>query len=219
MSALDVSGPSVPRSEEILTPEALAFVADLDARFHARRDELLGARRTRREEIARTGTTEHDAWLDDVIGLVARVQEPSGYVMSWIQGLHPEKKFAELEWTHEMYVLGHMVQAAVALDRATVFVHPSLSEGFGLPVVEALSFGTPVVHSDAPALLEVAADAGVVVPREDPDGYPLRLAEAIGGLLSDTAARERLAVVGQDRARAFSWRDSAEKVWQLHADL
>lgn len=69
-------------------------------------------------EIARTGTTEHDAWLDDVIGLVARVQEPSGYVMSWIQGLHPEKKFAELEWTHEMYVLGHMVQAAVALDRA-----------------------------------------------------------------------------------------------------
>ncbi len=117
--------------------------------------------------------------------------------------------------------LGSLTDAdlAVALDRATVFVHPSLSEGFGLPVVEALSFGTPVVHSDAPALLEVAADAGVVVPREDPDGYPLRLAEAIGGLLSDTAARERLAVVGQDRARAFSWRDSAEKVWQLHADL
>ena len=69
-------------------------------------------------EIARTGTTEHDAWLDSVIGLVARAQEPSGYVMSWIQGVHPEKKFAELEWTHEMYVLGHMVQAAVALDRA-----------------------------------------------------------------------------------------------------
>ncbi|SDB86130.1 hypothetical protein SAMN05216410_0520 [Sanguibacter gelidistatuariae] len=69
-------------------------------------------------EIARTGTTEFDAWLDDVIGLVARVQEPSGYVMSWIQGVHPEKKFAELDWTHEMYVLGHLVQAAVALDRA-----------------------------------------------------------------------------------------------------
>jgi hypothetical protein len=58
-----------------------------------------------------------------------------------------------------------------------------------------------------------------VVPREDADGYPERLAHAIGGLLSDASARERLAVVGQDRARAFSWRDSAEKVWQLHADL
>ncbi|MHA6523241.1 glycoside hydrolase family 127 protein [Tessaracoccus sp. G1721] len=69
-------------------------------------------------EIARTGTTEFDGWLDDVIALVARVQEPDGYVMTWIQGVHPEKKFAELDWTHEMYVLGHMVQAAVALARA-----------------------------------------------------------------------------------------------------
>lgn len=69
-------------------------------------------------EIARTGTTDFDSWLDDVIGLVARVQEADGYVMTWIQGVHPEKRFAEFDWTHEMYVLGHMVQAAVALARA-----------------------------------------------------------------------------------------------------
>lgn len=69
-------------------------------------------------EIARTGTTAFDAWLDDVIALVARVQEPSGYVHSWIQGVHPELKFVQLELTHEMYVLGHMIQAAVALARA-----------------------------------------------------------------------------------------------------
>jgi malate synthase len=58
MSGLDVSAPPVPRSEEVLTPEALDFVADLDARFHDRRDELLAARRARREEIARTGTLD-----------------------------------------------------------------------------------------------------------------------------------------------------------------
>lgn len=69
-------------------------------------------------EIGRTGTKSFDAWLDDVISLVRRVQEPSGYVMTWIQGVAPEKKFAELDWTHEMYVLGHLIQAAVALDRA-----------------------------------------------------------------------------------------------------
>lgn len=69
-------------------------------------------------EIARTGTTAHDPWLDDVISLVDRVQEPSGFVNSWIQGVHPEKRFAELEWTHEMYVAGHLIQAAVALARA-----------------------------------------------------------------------------------------------------
>src|ERR671912_679031 len=58
MSGLDVSAPPVPRSEEVLTPEALDFVADLDARFHERRDELLAARRERRAEIARTGTLD-----------------------------------------------------------------------------------------------------------------------------------------------------------------
>ena len=58
MSGLDVVAPSVPRSEEVLTPDALAFVADLDERFHARRDDLLAARRTRREQLARTGTLD-----------------------------------------------------------------------------------------------------------------------------------------------------------------
>lgn len=58
MSGLVVAAPSVPRSEEVLTPDALAFVADLDARFHDRRDELLAARRTRREQVARTGTLD-----------------------------------------------------------------------------------------------------------------------------------------------------------------
>lgn len=69
-------------------------------------------------EIARSGTHAFDGWLDQVIALAARVQEPTGYLMTWIQGVHPEKKFAELEWTHELYVLGHLIQAAVALDRA-----------------------------------------------------------------------------------------------------
>ncbi|MGZ8738538.1 MAG: malate synthase, partial [Nocardioides sp.] len=58
MASLVVSAPSVPRSEEVLTPEALDFVADLDARFHVRRDELLADRRARRDEIARTGTLD-----------------------------------------------------------------------------------------------------------------------------------------------------------------
>ena len=58
MPGLEISAPPVPRSEEVLTPEALAFVADLDARFHGRRDELLAARRERRAQIARTGTLD-----------------------------------------------------------------------------------------------------------------------------------------------------------------
>ncbi len=108
---------------------------------------------------------------------------------------------------------------AVAIDRAAVFAYPSVAEGFGLPVIEAFSFGTPVVHSDTPAVVEVAAGAGITVPREDAAGYPERLAEAIASVVNDSALAERLRFQGLDRAGAFSWKDSAEKVWQLHADL
>ncbi|WP_431220435.1 glycosyltransferase family 4 protein [Leifsonia xyli] len=111
---------------------------------------------------------------------------------------------------------------AVVLDRATLFVFPSVAEGFGLPVVEAFKFGLPVVHSDDPALVEVAGGAGLAVTRPSGDhdtGYPERLAEAIARVLNDDDLRSRLRVLASDRARAFSWRDSAERVWQLHADL
>jgi glycosyltransferase involved in cell wall biosynthesis len=117
--------------------------------------------------------------------------------------------------------LGFLADAdlAVAIDRATVFAFPSLAEGFGLPVIEAFSFGTPVVHSDAPAVVEVAAGAGLQVEREDADGYPGRLAAAIASVVGDGGLAERLRFQGLDRAGAFSWQDSAQKVWQLHADL
>ena len=108
---------------------------------------------------------------------------------------------------------------ALLLDRALAFVYPSLAEGFGLPLIEAFNFGTPVIHADVPALLEVAAGATYVVERTTAEAYPEELAEAIGAIASDSNFRHRLAISGLDRARAFSWRDSADKVWQLHADL
>lgn len=108
---------------------------------------------------------------------------------------------------------------AVVVERATVFAYPNLEEGFGMPMLEAFSLGTPVVHSDAPALMELATDAGVVVERGDYSHYSEGLAEAIRSILDDRQLAIRLGYSGSDRANAFSWRSSAEKVWQLHADL
>jgi len=108
---------------------------------------------------------------------------------------------------------------ALILSRAAVFVYPSLAEGFGLPVLEAMSLGAPVIHSDAPALLEVAGDAGYVVERSDAAAYPELLASAISNVVNDRSLANSLQLRGLDRAKAFSWRDSAEQVWQLHADL
>ncbi|MCY7403935.1 MAG: glycosyltransferase family 4 protein [Cryobacterium sp.] len=108
---------------------------------------------------------------------------------------------------------------AVVIARASVFVYPSLEEGFALPIIEAFLLGTPVVHSDAPALVEAAGDAGVAVERSNGKDYPARLVEAVNRVLGDSVLRNRMSIFGGDRARAFSWRDSAERVWQLHADL
>lgn len=119
-------------------------------------------------------------------------------------------------------VMGRVPDAelAVLLDRAAMLVHPSLAEGFGLSVLEAFSFGTPVVHSDDPSLVEVAGGAGIVVLRTEGGAtYPERLAEAIGRVLDDATLAARLGVAGRDRARAFSWQDSGRRVWQLHAEL
>lgn len=117
--------------------------------------------------------------------------------------------------------LGYLSDAdlAVALNRATVFVYPSLAEGFGLPVLEAMQLGAPVIHSDDPALVEVGADAGVVVALADESSFVERLGAEIGRVANDGELAQRMRYAGMDRARLFSWRTSAEKVWQLHADL
>jgi glycosyltransferase involved in cell wall biosynthesis len=151
---------------------------------------------------------------DDVPLLVAG---PAGWGDVDVDAVARDAGLAE----NRVRVLGRLSDQdlAVALDRATVFVFPSLAEGFGLPLLEAFSLGTPVVHSDDPALVENSAGAGIAVERADLDGYPQRLADAIGEVLADEELAARLGVAGRDRAKAFSWRDSAEKVWQLHADL
>ena len=110
-------------------------------------------------------------------------------------------------------------ELAVVISRAAVFVYPSREEGFAGPMIQAFHLGTPVVHSDAPALVEAAGDAGLIVERADVAGYPERLAAAVTQVLSDTALASRLRICGTDRAPAFTWRDSAERIWLLHADL
>ena len=117
--------------------------------------------------------------------------------------------------------LGHLGDRdlTVAYSRAAVVVLPGLAEGFGQPLLEAFNSGTPVIHSDDPALVEIAAGCGVTVPLANSDEYPDRLAAAITSVVNDATLAERLRYAGLDRARAFSWREAAQRVWALHADL
>jgi len=89
---------------------------------------------------------------------------------------------------------------------ATCFVFPSLAEGFGLPVLDALVRGTPVATSNATSLPEVAGDAALYFEPEDTDA----IAAVIERLLDDEALRERLRAAGPPQAAKFSWARTAE---------
>jgi glycosyltransferase involved in cell wall biosynthesis len=111
-------------------------------------------------------------------------------------------------------VLGRLSDAELAgvLRRASVLAVPSLAEGFGLPLLEAMAAGVPVVHSNAPALVEVSGGAGVCVPRGDAAALALALQDVLG---SPSRAAD-LAGLGRERVEHFSWRAAAEAVWAIH---
>lgn len=89
---------------------------------------------------------------------------------------------------------------------ALCLVFPSVTEGFGLPIVEAMARGCPVISSDAASLVEVGGDAALYVDPFDGD----RWRETIVGLLKNEAQRTSMAVRGRQRAPLFSWKRSAQ---------
>ncbi len=97
---------------------------------------------------------------------------------------------------------------------AAAFVFPSLYEGFGIPVLEAMAWGAPVIASNTSSLPEVVGDAGLLVDPYDIDG----LAQAMAEVLTDSRLRERLLVAGRRRAATFSWDRCASEVEAAFAD-
>ena len=112
--------------------------------------------------------------------------------------------------TDRVHQLGHVPDddLPALMSAATVFVYPSLYEGFGLPPLEAMACGTPVVASSAPCLAEVLGDAALLAPPDDSEA----LAEALAQTIGDADLRAGLRKRGLRRAQQFSWQAAAKQL-------
>ncbi|MHB9091344.1 MAG: glycosyltransferase family 4 protein [Chloroflexota bacterium] len=121
---------------------------------------------------------------------------------------------AELGLDEDVRFLGHVNDADLPAlyNLAELFVYPSLYEGFGLPPLEAMACGTPVVSSNTSSLPEVLGDAAIGVAPTDTDG----LAIAIEGLLDDATLRAELRERGLAQAARFTWEAAATQLLEVY---
>lgn len=155
------------------------------------------------EAFARLGRAEQDVTLV-IVGA-------SGWMTS---NLAPVVRRHEL--TDRVLFTGYVPDDELPrwYQAATVFCYPSLYEGFGLPVLEAMACGTPVVASNASSIPEVAGDAAVLVNPTD----VAALSGALQTLLADAPRRAEMRRAGIERARDYSWERTASATYAVLAE-
>ena len=136
------------------------------------------------------------------------------------KGWHYQPILVEIEnspWSHQIYHLDYLSDELVALfySKADIFVYPSHYEGFGLPVLEAMTLGTPVVTANTSSLPEVTGNAALLVNPND----QIQLAEAILKVISDSQLRQELIRKGRERAKLFSWEKTARETLKAYKSI
>jgi glycosyltransferase involved in cell wall biosynthesis len=120
-------------------------------------------------------------------------------------------------WRNEIHHLNYLSDELVALFylKADVFVYPSHYEGFGLPVLEAMTLGAPVVASNTSSIPEVTGDAALLI---NPNDF-MQIAEAILKVISDRQLRQDLINRGKIRANLFSWDNTAKQTLKAYKSI
>jgi glycosyltransferase involved in cell wall biosynthesis len=134
----------------------------------------------------------------------------------WLMGDF-EKAMDDLTLLHDVVLLGYADDEALQwlYQNCFAFVYPSLFEGFGLPVLEAMSLGAPVLTSDTTSLPEIVGTAGLLVnPLQEEDIF-----QAMLKLSTGQVSREVLKEMALQRSRSFSWTHTAEAVLQRYKDV
>ncbi|MCT0224972.1 glycosyltransferase family 1 protein [Synechococcus sp. CS-1328] len=127
-----------------------------------------------------------------------------------------EKDLAASPWAADIHLLGYVRDRELVwlYRHCLVNLYPSHYEGFGLPVLEGMGQGAPVISSNSTSLPEIVADAGLLLAPDDRDGW----VEAIESLVAEPRRREALAVAARQRAAGFSWEESTGQLLDLYAE-
>jgi glycosyltransferase involved in cell wall biosynthesis len=114
-------------------------------------------------------------------------------------------------------VLGYVSSADLEnlYRRASIFAFPSLDEGFGMPILDAMAHGVPVIASNTSAMPEVAGDAALLIDPRDTEA----LTGALLQLVDNDALRDDLIGRGLARARQFTWESAVEKTWAIYHEV
>ncbi|HEY3298936.1 MAG TPA: glycosyltransferase family 1 protein, partial [Armatimonadota bacterium] len=131
----------------------------------------------------------------------------------WLESAFP-RKIEELGLSEDVILPGYVQydELPAFYNAADVFVYPSVYEGFGLPPLEAMACGTPVITGDQSSLPEVVGDAGIMVNPYDAAAFT----ESMTRLLSDESLRSELSARGLKQAAEFSWTKMASKVLKIY---
>jgi glycosyltransferase involved in cell wall biosynthesis len=143
--------------------------------------------------------------LTRILRAFQRLRKHSGASLLLKLPADQASRYEQIEGVHVLSEMLSVAQLANLYQRAMAFVFPSLYEGFGLPILEAMACGCPVITSNVSACSEVAGDAALTIDPRDEDA----ILRAMTAICLEKQARDRLVDAGLVRARSFSWFDSA----------
>jgi glycosyltransferase involved in cell wall biosynthesis len=170
--------------------------------------------------ILSVGTIQPRKNYQRLIEALARVKTDVSLVIVGGKGWKSEAIFGEVsrqDLEGRVHFPGFVAEADLPAlySAATLFIYPSLYEGFGLPALEAMACGTPVIASDQSALPEVVGEAGLLVNPRDIEAMAIAMAQ----LLEDIPLRQKLVVAGQAQAARFTWPGAAAKLISLYKKI
>jgi glycosyltransferase involved in cell wall biosynthesis len=128
-----------------------------------------------------------------------------------------EQELAASPWSSDIHLLGYVSDRELIwlYRHCLVKLYPSHYEGFGLPVLEGMGLGAPVICSSSTSLPEIVADAGVLLDPGDREGW----VQALEGIVQDPQHRDNLAKAARKRAGAFDWQVSTRQLLDLYEEV